>query len=155
MSDQQAQDIEVSAQAMSKPSPNSRETSKASKLCAGTIPSATVQRTTTMSNVKETHLLASIETSKSKITDIEGQLSIKLQEFSKLKSFPAEQEGLNEMKEITALGHAQSIINKHISLLKRYNNIKDIALKMLDLIAEKEGKRLAEVMEERSVSEKD
>ncbi|KIX95026.1 uncharacterized protein Z520_09336 [Fonsecaea multimorphosa CBS 102226] len=54
-----------------------------------------------------------------------------------------------------ALAHAHSIINSHISLLKSYNEIKNIAMGMLSLIAEKEGRRLKDVMDERGIDEDD
>ncbi|OAL30044.1 hypothetical protein AYO20_08948 [Fonsecaea nubica] len=57
--------------------------------------------------------------------------------------------------EKAALVHAHSIINKHISLLTTYNEIKDVAMEMLGLIAEKEGRRLQDVMEERGIDERD
>ncbi|KIW76287.1 hypothetical protein Z517_11033 [Fonsecaea pedrosoi CBS 271.37] len=57
--------------------------------------------------------------------------------------------------EKAALAHAHSIINKHISLLKTYNGIKDVAMEMLGLIAEKEGRRLKDVMDERGIDERD
>lgn len=49
------------------------------------------------------------------------------------------------------LHHAQGIFDRHIVLLKKYNEIKDVAMGMLSLIADKEGKRLAEVMQERGL----
>jgi hypothetical protein len=54
-----------------------------------------------------------------------------------------------------AAAHAQSITDKHIAKLKRYNEIKDIALGLLNLIAEREGRRLADVLGERGLSERD
>lgn len=102
---------------------------------------------------RRTKLLSSIETSKSNISTTEFQLASKIQEVTQLESFK-QQTTLNYDQDKAALAHAQVVANKHISSLKRYNEIKDIALGMLGLIAEKEGKRLAEVMEERGVSEK-
>jgi hypothetical protein len=49
------------------------------------------------------------------------------------------------------LNDAQGIFDRHIVLLKKYNEIKDVAMGMLSLIAEREGKRLAEVMQERGL----
>ena len=103
---------------------------------------------------KQSRLLASVATLKSKITDAESQLSVKTQEIRQLQSFQQQHE-LKDDLDKAALEHAQVIANRNISLLKRYNEIKDIAMGMLSLIAEKEGKRLAEVMEERGVGEKD
>jgi len=108
---------------------------------------------------KQVKLLKSIETMKSNISTTESQLSTKLHQITQLNCFPApspdEQAANQQTIDKAALQHAQTIITKHISLMKRYNEIKDIAMGMLSLIAEKEGKRLAEVMEERGISEKD
>ncbi|EXJ62311.1 hypothetical protein A1O7_02745 [Cladophialophora yegresii CBS 114405] len=54
-----------------------------------------------------------------------------------------------------AQDHAQRLITTHITLLKGYNEIKDIACGMLSLIAEKQGRTLSEVMAERGLSERD
>ncbi|KIW89691.1 uncharacterized protein Z519_09847 [Cladophialophora bantiana CBS 173.52] len=137
------------------------------------------------SRVRQRKLLASIETLKSNISTTEAQLSSKLREITQLKSFPRsnsynstepvlcsspqdsapvtapDQQGssltgsISGETEKVALSHAQSIINRHISLLKSYNEIKDIAMGMLDLIAEREGRRLKDVMDERGVDERD
>ncbi|EXJ92735.1 hypothetical protein A1O3_01287, partial [Capronia epimyces CBS 606.96] len=61
----------------------------------------------------------------------------------------------NEVEAEAAMHHANVIFARHISLLKEYNEIKDVAMGMLSLIAEKEGRRLVEIMEERGLSEKD
>ncbi|EXJ66046.1 uncharacterized protein A1O5_10660 [Cladophialophora psammophila CBS 110553] len=134
---------------------------------------------------RQPKLLASIETLKSNISTTEAQLSTKLREITQLNSFPgsnsnnstepavcSSQQGSAQVTapgqqgssltgsisgdtEKEALSHAQSIINRHISLLKSYNEIKDIAMGMLGLIAEKEGRRLKDVMDERGVDERD
>ena len=118
---------------------------------------------TPLSTSRHAKLLATIETLKSKTTSTETQLSTKLHMITQLSSFPisfpapelrTDQE-INQDQEKAALKHAHAIINKHISMLKQYNEIKDIAMGMLSLIAEKEGKRLVEVMEERGINEKD
>ncbi|KAK5061551.1 hypothetical protein LTR84_008095 [Exophiala bonariae] len=46
---------------------------------------------------------------------------------------------------------AQAIFTRHIAQLRRYNDIKDAAMGMLSLIADREGKRVAEVLDERGV----
>ncbi|EXJ91026.1 hypothetical protein A1O1_04133, partial [Capronia coronata CBS 617.96] len=68
---------------------------------------------------------------------------------------PAEAQAETEVEEAEALNHANAIFSRHISLLKEYNKIKDIAMGMLSLIAEKEGRRLVKVMEERGLNEND
>ncbi|OQU97271.1 hypothetical protein CLAIMM_03225 [Cladophialophora immunda] len=138
------------------------------------------QRHKPTSDPREAKFLASIEKLKSNISTTEGLLSRKLQEIKELKSFPGStasgghqepQEpapeavhnqhdssvpaSLSAEDEKAALAHAHSIINRHISLLKSYNEIKNIAMGMLGLIAEKEGKRLKDVMDERGVNEDD
>lgn len=109
---------------------------------------------------KEARLLSSIEDLNSKIASTESQLSVKMQDLKGLKSFQhgkdaATDDSNDADMDKAALSHAQSITTKHVSLLTRYNEIKDVALGMLSLIADKEGRRLAEVMDERGVSEKD
>ncbi|KIW70663.1 hypothetical protein PV04_02908 [Phialophora macrospora] len=119
---------------------------------------------------RQAKLQTKISTLQSTIAAMETQLALKLQKITQLKSFPSQERGERERKQeigtaspsptpaqaqTQAQDHAQSIMTQHIVLLKRYNEIKDIASWMLSLIAEKEGKRLAEVMAERGLSERD
>lgn len=46
---------------------------------------------------------------------------------------------------------AQVIVRTHIKQLTRYNELKDLSMVLLGMIAEAEGKRVQEVMEERGV----
>ena len=97
---------------------------------------------------------------KTTITATHARLSTAIGQITQLKSFPSTSPGEtspNFSSDIdkAALSHAQTIITTHITQLKRYNEIKDVAMGMLGLIAEKEGKRIAEVMAEREISEKD
>lgn len=50
---------------------------------------------------------------------------------------------------------ASATVQRHITLLHRYNEIKDIGLGLMGLIADQRGVRLKEVMREWGVDEKD
>jgi DNA repair protein Swi5/Sae3 len=50
---------------------------------------------------------------------------------------------------------AEAIVKRHIKLLHAYNEIKDVGLGLMGLIADSRGVRLKEVMEEMGVGEKD
>ncbi|KAJ9603300.1 hypothetical protein H2200_012078 [Cladophialophora chaetospira] len=121
---------------------------------SGIAPSKSSRPSNSPRDARQAKLLASIATLESKITTANSQLSVKTQEVRQLQSFQ-QQQVVTDDPDKAALAHAQVIANSNISLLKRYNEIKDVAMGMLSLIAEKEGKRLAEVMEERGISEKD
>ena len=53
------------------------------------------------------------------------------------------------------LTEAQAVLDGHIKLLGQYNELKDAGMMMLGLIAEREGRVVREVMEERGVGEDD
>ena len=59
----------------------------------------------------------------------------------------------------SAVDHAQTIaeqkvvVEKHIKLLTKYNDTKDVAMAFLGMIAENEGRRLVDVMESRGVED--
>jgi hypothetical protein len=107
-------------------------------------------------NARQAKLKTSIAALESKISKTEADLSAKVHEITQLSSFPSQlhEEAGRDLEKI-ALGHAQSVVNKYISRLKQYNEIKDIAMGMLSLIAEKRGERLADIMDDRGISEKD
>ncbi|KAL6249978.1 hypothetical protein RBB50_002279 [Rhinocladiella similis] len=58
-------------------------------------------------------------------------------------------------QERAALDYVDHVFSNHISLLKEYNEIKDVAMGMLSILAEKQGRRLAEVMEDHGLTEDD
>ncbi|KEF61077.1 uncharacterized protein A1O9_02642, partial [Exophiala aquamarina CBS 119918] len=66
-----------------------------------------------------------------------------------------QQQQQQQQQEQELLSHAQGIFEGHIALLKRYNSTKDIAMGMLSLIADRQGKRLAEILLERGVGRGD
>jgi hypothetical protein len=102
----------------------------------------------------------SIETLQANIAQTKEELDLRIQEINRLDSCTTRQSKPDvshgaDTGDKAALAHANALVDEHITLLKQYNRIKDIALGMLGIIAEKEGKRLAEVMEERGVKESD
>ena len=60
-----------------------------------------------------------------------------------------------EEKTKSALATANAVIKEHIALLHKYNEIKDIGQGLMGLIADKRGVRVASVMEEFGMEEKD
>jgi len=111
----------------------------------------------------------SVQALESKIVETESQLSDTLSQISELPSFPAQGEPTSTSSDLqfrggaieltdndqAALAYSSQVFSRHISLLKKYNEIKDIAQGMLSIIAEKEGRRLAEIMEEYGLDSKD
>lgn len=55
----------------------------------------------------------------------------------------------------SALVNANGVIRDHIALLSKYNEIKDIGQGLMGLIADQRGVRIATVMEEFGMDEKD
>ena len=53
------------------------------------------------------------------------------------------------------LVQAQRILDKHVATLSRYNEIKDIAMEMLGILAEQKGMTMKEMMAEKGVDEAD
>lgn len=51
--------------------------------------------------------------------------------------------------------NAQQTVKKHIRLLHAYNEIRDVGLGLMGLIADRKGQRLAEVLREFGVEEGD
>ena len=116
----------------------------------------------------------SIETRKSSISSTEERLSDALHQISQLPSFSTEQQSTTPTtppasslnadtslglglsgEEQAALRYANHVFARHISLLKEYNNIKDVAMGMLSILAEQQGRRLTEVMKEYGLNEED
>ena len=61
----------------------------------------------------------------------------------------------DEEKATSALATANTVIKDHISLLQKYNEIKDIAQGLMGLIAESRGVQVKVVMEEHGMGEGD
>ena len=55
----------------------------------------------------------------------------------------------------TTLANAQPVLDRHIKLLGQYNELKDAGMMMMGLIAEREGRVMRDVMEERGIGEDD
>lgn len=49
------------------------------------------------------------------------------------------------------IGKARTTVNAHIKMLTRYNELKDVAMGMFDLIAEHKGVRVADILQEHGV----
>ncbi|KAK5037258.1 hypothetical protein LTR13_005064 [Exophiala sideris] len=112
---------------------------------------------------------SSVQALKSKIAEKEAQLSDTLSQISELPSFATQAEPAPTSSDLqyrggeieltdndqAALAYSNHVFSRHISLLKKYNEIKDITQGMLSIIAEIEGRRLAEIMEEYGLDEKD
>jgi Swi5 len=45
-----------------------------------------------------------------------------------------------------ALSESQSILDNHIKLLKRYNELRDVGMMMVGVIAEREGRVVGDVL---------
>jgi hypothetical protein len=60
-----------------------------------------------------------------------------------------------EQKAKSALDSANAAIKEHISLLHKYNEIKDVGQGLMGLIAESSGVRIADVQGDYGMGEKD
>jgi hypothetical protein len=91
------------------------------------------------------------------LSQTEEKLNASIDQLQSLSTtFPSLASTVTPLEKRNAVvAHAKTIVNDHIAKLNRYNEIKDIALGLLNLIAEREGRRLADVMEERGLSETD
>ena len=107
---------------------------------------------------------------RSTIAHTEGQLHDALTKLADHDSFQPQSPSTSSGKGMTTsfgtqarlppeqqqvLNEAQKILDQHIKQLGQYNQLKDIAMGMLGIIAEKQGKPLREVMEARGVEDDD
>ncbi|KXS94099.1 hypothetical protein AC579_2515 [Pseudocercospora musae] len=75
--------------------------------------------------------------------------------ISRSTTIPIPETWTQEDKSKAALSTAQARIKEHISLLHSYNEIKDIGLGLLGLLAEGRGVRVKDLMGEFEMGEKD
>lgn len=104
-------------------------------------------------NPRHTKLQASMNLLETQIAEAGEKLSKTLNALRDTSTI--HQKYQNTPSDEVMLEQAQIIVTEHIKLLHQYNEIKDVGLGLMGLIAEKEGKRLGEVMEERGVDNKD
>jgi len=121
---------------------------------------------TTSSTAHHAKLQAQISSLQSAISSTQSQLDSTLSQLSRISSpitstdvnidasANADGDGPSSTSE-ELLTHASGTLKHHIRLLSTYNAIKDTALMLLGIIAERDGKRLAEVIAEKGISEED
>ncbi|RMD43464.1 hypothetical protein DV735_g1650, partial [Chaetothyriales sp. CBS 134920] len=110
---------------------------------------------------KITQVQASIEHTKQQLSDTLDKLSANKPE-QQHTALPAKPVGLATYplsdlrpEQQQSFVHAQAILDRHIKQLGKYNQLKDIAMDMLGIIAEREGKTMREIMEARGIDDDD
>lgn len=104
-------------------------------------------------------LKSSIESMQQSITSTQSQLSSVLSQFRALQNptrhvsaeEPSESSGTDE----ETLSQAEATLRSHVKMLQQYNEIRDIALSLMQITAEREGKTFAQVMEEKGLDKDD
>lgn len=98
------------------------------------------------------------------IADLQSQLNGLCHELQRTSAFsqhdsqPLPSEGKGQEEEESApdrqrvlLQQAQRVVSKHVGDLKKYNEVKDAAMKLLEVLAQQKAMRLKDVLEERGV----
>ena len=90
-----------------------------------------------------------------KFTDLQAHRSALVSQAKLPSGLDMPAEWTEDQRRDQALKSANVVIKDHIKALHRYNEIRDIGLGLLGLVAEKRGVRQAAIMDEFGVSEKD
>ncbi|KAI6813536.1 hypothetical protein KC332_g3484 [Hortaea werneckii] len=89
------------------------------------------------------------------LADLQAQRSQLVSEAKLPSGLDMPSEWSDEQKNKQALATANGVIKDHIQLLHKYNEMKDIGLGLMGLIADKRGVRIGTVMEDFGMDEKD
>ncbi|RMZ78462.1 hypothetical protein DV737_g3901, partial [Chaetothyriales sp. CBS 132003] len=107
-------------------------------------------------------LQSSIEHTKSQLCDTLDKISASDQNRQQPTSSPAKPSALATypLSDLSpdqqqSLVRAQAILDHHIKQLGKYNQLKDIAMEMLGMVAEREGKTMREMMAAREIEDDD
>lgn len=106
-------------------------------------------------NPRLTALLAKRTNLEATLADLQAQRATLIASAKLPSGLDMPADWSEEQKAKQALATANDVIKQHITLLHQYNEIKDIGLGLMGLIADKRGVRLASVMEEFDVGGKD
>ena len=90
-----------------------------------------------------------------KFSDLQARRSALVEEAKLPSGLGMPADWSEEQKTKQALTSANEVIKEHIKLLHKYNEIKDIGQGLMGLIADKRGVRIANVMEDFEMGEKD
>jgi hypothetical protein len=132
-------------------------------------PRGTAQNTPSSTSNKANDLPSRIEQLKASIQHTESQIAETLERFENVKAKKEGQEAegagggdvvgqrtsTSGITATTSLAAAEATLNHHIALLKKYNALKDAGMTLIEVIAEREGKRVVEVKEDFGVGEDD
>ncbi|KAI6906426.1 hypothetical protein KC318_g5434 [Hortaea werneckii] len=91
----------------------------------------------------------------STLVDLQAQRSQLVSEAKLPSGLDMPPDAPDEQKNKQALATANGVIKDHIQLLHKYNEMKDIGLGLMGLIADKRGVRIGTVMEDFGMDEKD
>ncbi|KAI6859181.1 hypothetical protein KC338_g7400 [Hortaea werneckii] len=91
----------------------------------------------------------------STLADLQAQRSQLVSEAKLPSGLDMPCEWSDEQKNKQALATANGVIKDHIQLLHKYNEMKDIGLGLMGLIADKRGLRIGTMMEDFGMDEKD
>ncbi|KAK5134841.1 hypothetical protein LTR08_006073 [Meristemomyces frigidus] len=90
-----------------------------------------------------------------KLADLQARRSALVTEAKLPSGLDMPADWSDDRKTKQALSSANVVIKEHIGLLHKYNEMKDIAQGLMGLIADKRGVRIANVMEDFDMGEKD
>ncbi|KAK4621253.1 hypothetical protein CLAFUW4_06978 [Fulvia fulva] len=90
-----------------------------------------------------------------KLADFQSQREALIKEAKMPSGLEMPEDWTDEQRSKQAMDGANATIKDHIALLHSYNEIKDIGLALMGLVAEKRQARVTTIMEEFGMSEKD
>lgn len=106
-------------------------------------------------NSRQARLASQLPGLRTQVEEVESKLDTVLRQLATSSASAASSATLKlspNAKE-AVLKEAQARADKHVALLTRYNQLKDISMRLLTIIAESEGKRLRDVMDERAIED--
>ena len=115
----------------------------------------TAPETTKSSNPRLAAIAAKKATLEATLANVRSQRSALVAEAKFPSGLDMPADWSDEQRTKQALLSANAVIKEHIANLHRYNEIKDVGQGLMGLIADKRGVRVAEVMREYDMGEKD
>ncbi|KAM3417560.1 hypothetical protein BST61_g5797 [Cercospora zeina] len=106
-------------------------------------------------NSRVTALRAKQTALQSKLADLQTQRAAYIDKATLPSGLAMPEDWTEEQRAKQALATANGVIKEHISALHRYNEIKDIGLGLMGLVAERRGVRQKIVMEEFGIGDRD
>ncbi|EME43146.1 hypothetical protein DOTSEDRAFT_132200 [Dothistroma septosporum NZE10] len=154
---QQAQETDTEPPSFDFPLPSSPSQRKSDEVNKATTSHSdnTTTQDPQISNPRRLALSAKRNNLEAKLADLQSQRQALIAEAKLPSGLEMPEDWSDEQRSKQAMVDANATIKEHIALLHTYNEIKDIGMGLMGLLAEKRQARVATVMEEFGMGEKD